>query len=215
MNSNEAGKKIKLSRSRRRVYDAPVESVETEKSVGEETPVIEKNEKKTSGKVVMEVTATIESGETPDKPIDREADAEKLIHRYMLLAGGVGILPSTILDIASLVGSQIALVSELASLYDIPFDRIRNRSGITSAVSALVTQGLMSTKLLVAIKMVPIIGKVASFFFYPALASSITYAVGKVFQKHFARGGLVSDFNPGRMKDDFISHMKKATSFAK
>ena len=210
MQQKENEAKVKVSRSRRRIYEeAPNDENKTSTAKSTTPPPIEPENEPELVEVEEVETDAFDIAAAKAEVSD---DADKLIRRYMFVAGGIGILPSTILDIASLIGAQIAMVAELASLYGIPYDKIRNQPVLVSAISALITQGVLKTKFVLAVRMIPVVGSLTSFLLYPAMASSITYAVGKVFKSHFEEGHSLTEFRAEAFRDMFDRKMKEASS---
>ena len=64
------------------------------------------------------------------------------------------------------------------------------------------------------IKAIPFIGQTTSAITMPIVAGAATYAVGKVFQRHFASGGTVSDFDPKKSKGFFKEKYEEGKAIA-
>ena len=104
---------------------------------------------------------------------------------------------------------SVKLVRDLAALYDVPFQRDRVKSIVTALLGGLVTKELgFST--LGAAKGLPLLGGVLCLAAVPAIAGATTYAIGKVFIKHFESGGTFLNLDPAKVKSYFSEQFCKA-----
>jgi uncharacterized protein (DUF697 family) len=124
-------------------------------------------------------------------------------------AAGLGLIPVPLVDIVALIGTQTAMLTELASLYHVPFTKTRIRSLLTAALSGLVTQGMAGSKLSYVARHLPGIGTTIGLLTFPALAAACTFAVGRVFIAHFEAGGTLDDFNPASKRDQLNEHLER------
>jgi uncharacterized protein (DUF697 family) len=60
------------------------------------------------------------------------------------------------------------------------------------------------------IKVIPLVGSLAGLVSLPLVASSATYALGKVFIKHFESGGTLLNFDPESTKKYFQEQFAEA-----
>ena len=69
------------------------------------------------------------------------------------------------------------------------------------------------------IRRVPVVGTIFGVVAMPTFAAACTYALGRVFAWHFARGGTVADFDADeaseKFKDEFAEGKRKASEFVK
>lgn len=133
----------------------------------------------------------------------KQAQASLIVNKYMGWSFGAGFIPVPALDIVTVAGVQLKMVSELAQLYEIPFAENRAKSLIAALVGGVVPTGLTWGGVGSLVKSIPGIGTVAGIFTLPAIASASTYAVGKVFIQHFESGGTFLDFEPETVKEYF------------
>jgi uncharacterized protein (DUF697 family) len=59
------------------------------------------------------------------------------------------------------------------------------------------------------LKMIPIVGQVGGVVAMGATAGASTYAVGRVFDMHFASGGTLLDFDATKVKSVFTREYEK------
>jgi hypothetical protein len=57
---------------------------------------------------------------------------------------------------------------------------------------------------------VPVFGQLVGWATMPAFAAAATYAVGKVFDQHFAAGGTFLTFDPKKVQDYFRQKFEEA-----
>jgi uncharacterized protein (DUF697 family) len=134
------------------------------------------------------------SGTTEITEENRDEIASKLVDRFSLWAGGAGLIPIPIVDIATVGGVQLQMVRRLSQIYGVPFSENRGKSIIASLAGALIpaTSGMGFASVL---KAVPLVGTPIGSLMMPALSAGATYAIGKVFIQHFASGGTLLDFH--------------------
>jgi uncharacterized protein (DUF697 family) len=160
----------------------------------------------------MTTTATAES-----EPIqvlsseERLAASQKIVKRNTYIAAGVAavpVLPPGV-DLAALGGVQVLMIKQLSDLYGVKFKDNVARN-LVSALVALV--GTLSSRVLAAgvvgsmLKVLPGFGAViGGLLALPAVSGAVTYALGKVFVKHFEEGGTLLDLDVNKVRDFFAS----------
>lgn len=135
----------------------------------------------------------------------------KVIARAMGWSAAAAIVPVPYLDMAALATVQVKMVRDLADAYG----QDRNDQTLNGTISALLgTLGATSASgALVgpAIKLIPGGGSLLGSVTVGAFGSAATYAIGKVFVKHFESGGSISNFSAEKVTED----LKKEFSAAK
>lgn len=134
---------------------------------------------------------------------EKDLRAEEVIKRFATYAAGAGLIPVPTLDMAAIAGVEIKMLSELAKVYEVPFENDRVRP-----IVAAIIGGVAATELGYGIggsllKGVPIFGQVFGVLAVPAFGSGLTWAVGRVFMQHFASGGTFLDFDPEKVRAYF------------
>jgi uncharacterized protein (DUF697 family) len=138
------------------------------------------------------------------KPMsEKDLRATEIIKRYAAYSAGAGLIPVPALDIAAIGGVQLKMIAELAKVYDVPFENDRVRPIVSALIggyaSAKVGSGLGASLL----KSVPLFGQVLGMLSVPAFGAGVTWAIGKVFVRHFASGGTFLDFDPDKVRAFF------------
>lgn len=119
---------------------------------------------------------------------------DKIIKSHVVASMGLGLVPIPLFDIAALTTTQLSLLKQLCEHYEIPFNNFDLKSILTSLVGGslpiISVIGLSSL-----VKFIPGFGTFAGMASLSLTAGSVTYAVGKVFSKHFEGGGTIEDFD--------------------
>lgn len=153
------------------------------------------------------MTETIEDNvKESGKPEEHEID--RIIRHHMYGAAGVGLVPIPIIDLAGLAGIQVNMLRKLAKAYDVPFSKGKAKKIIGTIVGSTLPVSVSGT-VASLVKMIPVIGQTTGALTMPALAGASTYALGKVFEKHFESGGTFLDFDTTVFKDYYEKMMKE------
>ncbi|HEY1363645.1 MAG TPA: YcjF family protein [Xanthobacteraceae bacterium] len=132
----------------------------------------------------------------PDTPqADRDEIASQMVDRYALWSGAAGLIPLPLVDVATVGGVQIQMLRKLAELYGVSFSEDLGKAVLASLVGSMIP-ATSSLGIASVLKVVPLIGTPIAWMTMPALSAGATYAIGKVFIRHFATGGTLLDFNP-------------------
>ncbi len=141
----------------------------------------------------------------------KSADASKIVRNHMIAAVTASFMPIPFLNGGILGGIQLRMISQLAKLYEVEFSEQRANSiiGTLVGISATATAaGLL--------RILPGIGQALSALGGLTLPSAATYALGKVFIKHFESGGTFLTFDTDRAKEDYneLTKSNDAESYA-
>ena len=143
----------------------------------------------------------------PDEPGSTEMDpterARRIVNRYAKFAIAGGAIPIPWLDTLATGGVQIAMLRELANVYQTPFSGELGKS-IVSALVGSITPSIVSWGSVGSVlKLSPGAGTVAGMISMSALASAATWALGQLFIQHFEAGGTLLNFDPRAMRAHF------------
>ncbi len=142
--------------------------------------------------------------EQMEKVIDsRSEQADSAIRKYALLSTGAGLIPIPGLEVAVNTAIQVIMVTELADIYQTPFEPTAVRTLLSSAATS--GMALLLTQLLEkAADQVPGLGMVFNGLTRSAITGLLTAEAGQVYKNHFAAGGTVDTLQVG----DFFSHIE-------
>ena len=167
-----------------------------ENTAEETTHVLEENAQETSKE---------------ETPYDK---AEKIVRKHMLVALGTGIVPP-IADIAALTGVQIRMLYLLSKNYDQKFKNEWGKSLIGSLIGGYGMAQLATGAVYSLMKFIPLVGQIAAPVSLSLVAAASTYALGKVFTKHFEAGGTLLNFDPEKMREYYYEQYEMGLKLAK
>lgn len=127
--------------------------------------------------------------------------AHRLVVHYRRWTIAMATAPLPLVDAALVSGVQIRMLSRLASLYGVPFERVR----VVSLLSALfggwtpytITTGFAGA----AARMAPGLGTVIGIATSIGTSVLATETIGKMFVQHFEEGGTFLDFEPRKYRE--------------
>jgi uncharacterized protein (DUF697 family) len=138
-------------------------------------------------------------------------EALKTVERYSKIAAGVGLLPTFVLNFAAVLAVQIMMVSKIAKMFHVSNDKERIRRSILTLIGSVLTSSVGHGIGLAAASIPAVLaGTVLSFVVAPALAYSLTSALGRVFVMHFQSGGTLLTFDPKLVRAHFMKAFKAA-----
>ncbi|RJQ51929.1 MAG: DUF697 domain-containing protein [Desulfobacteraceae bacterium] len=130
---------------------------------------------------------------------EKDPVANNTIKNYLIGAMGVGLIPFPIVDFVAIAGIQLGMLKKLSDIYEVEFSKDMGKSIIGSLVGSA-TPFLILQPAASLIKVIPIVGWSIGMATMPIVAGASTYALGKVFKKHFETGGTLFNLDPERMK---------------
>lgn len=143
----------------------------------------------------------------------RQQWAEKTIKNYAFGSAVTGLIPFPLIDLVILTSIQLKLISRLSDYYGVNFSKEKTKNILISLTGSAVPIGLTGT-VGSLIKVVPLIGYPASVLSMPVLASASTYAIGKLFVRHFESGGTFLNFDVNKSKSYYDEQVKKGKELA-
>lgn len=145
---------------------------------------------------------------------ERQERAMELVHRNMAWAAGGGLIVIPFVDIAAITSVQLKMIKEIAEVYDVPFSTKIGRSllaailgGAGSSALAYGKVGAVATSSLM--KVVPVVGTIFGVATMSVFATGVTYGIGKVFIRHFERGGSLENLDTEEAKKDVEREVEK------
>lgn len=155
-------------------------------------------------KVDTESVSETECEMNPGAVTVDEAQLEKTIRSHVYMAMGLGIVPFSFFNAATVTAVQLKLVRDLSGQYGVSFKEGAARKIIAAVAGAGVST--LATPLVESIVGgIPIIGLPLVIGTKPVLNGLTTYAVGRMFITHFERGGTFMSANFDALKEDFKS----------
>jgi uncharacterized protein (DUF697 family) len=144
-------------------------------------------------------TQADEAGSQNDEPrvpeTDRRAGALKIVHRYVLISAGAGLITLPVVDVSALAGVHVALIKALSKHYGHEFSEHAARNILIAIGASLVPGSIgsfLGRKLLHA---VPIVTPVLGLATMAGFSAFVSYSLGRIFVEHFEAGGTLHNFD--------------------
>ncbi len=129
--------------------------------------------------------------------------ARRVVKKYTLLNTGIGVIPFPLVDLTGVLATQIKMISDLSSVYDLTFYRHKVKNIIWSLLGSFGAGFTVVPLLASSLKFIPGVGSIAGAVALPVTTGAATYALGQVFIMHFEAGGTLLNFNPEAMREHF------------
>jgi uncharacterized protein (DUF697 family) len=133
----------------------------------------------------------------------KEDQAMAITRRYMLWSGGAGLIPFPLIDLATIIGVQMIMVSEISNIYGVNFSEHKAKNTISAALSGVTASTFAQGTLGSSLKAIPLVGTLVGTITMPFFASASAYALGNVFINHFENGGTFLDLDPAKFAENF------------
>jgi uncharacterized protein (DUF697 family) len=164
--------------------------------------------------------ATKTKNESPKKGssnmeiLTNERKSLQVVKKYMLWSLGAGLIPVPLLDIATVTGVQMKMISEISKVYGVEFKENRAKNIISALFTSVSANTFAYGTVGSAIKSIPLVGTLVGSVTMPLFSGTFAYALGTVFINHFENGGSFLDFDTEKMKDHFGEMFSKGKKVA-
>ena len=143
--------------------------------------------------------------------LTRDQKAMALVNSYLPWSVGASLVPMPGVDMLALTALELRMLAKLSAMYGVTFMENGVKNIVSSLIATVVSTNL-GASLGSLLKLVPVVGSLASLAAMPGLYSAATYAIGRVFVTHFEAGGTFLDFDPKQTRAYFTSEFKKAAA---
>ncbi|MDG0980484.1 MAG: DUF697 domain-containing protein [Halieaceae bacterium] len=138
---------------------------------------------------------------------DVHANAAKIIASAVKWSAAAAVVPVPYVDLLALGSVQVKMVRDLAKAYGLDAQS-ETLQGLISALLGTLAPSTISSKLLgSSLKVIPGGGSILGSAGMAAFGSAATYAIGKIFVRHFENGGTLASFSAdqveGELKKEF------------
>lgn len=129
--------------------------------------------------------------------------ANDIIKNHVGFAASAGLIPIPGADLAAVTAVQLNMLRQLAKQYDIKFMDNIGKNIITAIAGSSVARVAASL-----VKIIPGVGTVVGEMSMAAMSAASTYALGKMFARHFANGGTLDNFDLRSSKKVYEEELK-------
>lgn len=136
--------------------------------------------------------------------------AAEIISSSIRWSAAAGAVPLPVLDLVALGTVQAKMISDLSQAYGRPVSAEAARGVVSVLLGTLLPAGVTSAFLGSGFKVVPVMGTVLGMVSMAALGAAASYAIGKVFVRHFEKGGSLESFSAEAVKDELEAEFTRA-----
>lgn len=158
-------------------------------------------------------TASVENSgaeETSDLENSFHDEASQIIASAVKWSAGAAVIPLPYVDLIGLATVQVRMVRKLATAYDLDPDEKTLQGVISALLGTLASTTLSVTLVGSSLKFLPGAGTILGSMGMSAFGAASTYAIGKIFVRHFEGGGTLSSFSSETVKDDLKEEFESA-----
>jgi uncharacterized protein (DUF697 family) len=123
---------------------------------------------------------------------------------------GAALIPIPVLDMAALGAIQANMIVELAGVYDQKLTKQAVRGVISVLLGVLVPAGATQMVVGTSAKLLPGYGTIIGAVSLATFGSAATYSIGKVFVRHFEKGGTFGNFSVSAVQEDLKKEFTQA-----
>jgi len=134
----------------------------------------------------------------------------EIISSSVKWSAAAGLVPFPVLDLVALGAVQTRMLMDLSAVYDQPFGKEAANSIVSVLLGTLIPGAAAGAVMGSAVKFAPVGGTLTGMASMAAFSAAASYAVGKVFARHLARGGKPGTFSASAIKEDLKAEFKGA-----
>jgi len=121
----------------------------------------------------------------------KNAEAMKIVNKYVLLSGGTGLIPVPFFDQVAIGVLLAKMLSDLCQLYGAKFSDNKIEAIVSSVLGGAHSDWITTYIGKYLYKIAPGINMVGSVITRPLVSAAITYVIGKNFVIHFESGSML------------------------
>lgn len=146
--------------------------------------------------------------------VGRGLVAENLIKDYVIASVAASIVPVPLFDIAAVAAIEMRMIQKLSELYGKPFSEGVGRNILASLAGGVLGYGVGAAVAVSLTKLIPGVGWMMGMVSLPVMSGASTYAVGRVFVKHYEGGGDIFDLSTEAMRSYYKEQFEKGKKLA-
>ena len=141
--------------------------------------------------------------------MSRATQAASILHTYSLASGGAGLVTAPFLSTAAVTALHLALIRDLATVYDVEFSK-DSALGISLALGAAFVPGWLGGGLERSVlRRLPVVTGLIGWAVIAGMSAAVTYGLGRTLIEHFEAGGTLADFDVKHLHQA-VRHLFKA-----
>ncbi|MEM9761762.1 MAG: hypothetical protein AAF968_04530 [Pseudomonadota bacterium] len=144
----------------------------------------------------------------PAEVMKATPDVSEIIRSHSYYAAGSGLIAIPAVDVLATTTIQLRMIAKLCEAHGVSFSEQAIKSTLAALTGASLPRYTIGYPLMSAAKTVPGIGTLLGIATLPALNGAVTYALGKAFDWHFARGGTLTDIDTEAMAEKVGEEIK-------
>ena len=113
-----------------------------------------------------------------------------------------GLIPAPVIDTVAITGVQIKMIHALCNLYHVEFKKEAALAVVSGLVGGTVTTSLAGMGSMF-LSHLPVVGSWMKYTAQPVLSYASTYALGRVFMRHFENKGTMADIDSKKLATYF------------
>jgi uncharacterized protein (DUF697 family) len=146
--------------------------------------------------------------------LERRLKAESLIKSHVMAAGAVSVVPLPLIDMAAIAVVQMRMIKKLAVMYGKTFSESPVRNTVAGLAGGVVGHSAGVFTALSLAKVIPGVGWVLGMVSLPVVVGASTYAIGRVYLRHFEEGGSIYDISVENAKRYYNDQLEKGKQIA-
>jgi len=125
----------------------------------------------------------------------RHPGAMQIVHRYVLVSAGAGLITLPIVDVSALAAVHVALIRDITAYYGLEFSEHAARNIVIAIGASLVPGAFGSILGRRALRALPFVSPAAGLATMAACSAFVSYGLGTMFVRHYEAGGTLTNFD--------------------
>ena len=145
---------------------------------------------------------------------DVHGNAAETISTAVKWSAACAAIPLPYVDLLGLACIQVKMVRDLATVFGVDPNHQTLQGVISALLGTMAAKTISTTFIGSSLKVIPGGGTIIGSAGVAAFGAASTYAIGKVFVRHFEGGGTISSFSAEAVQNDLkeeLSSAKKST----
>lgn len=134
---------------------------------------------------------------------EKDQNVNDIIKNHVGYAASAGLIPIPGADLAAVTAVQLNMLRQLAKQYDVKFMESIGKTIITAVGGSSIARIAASL-----VKIIPGVGTVVGEMSMAAMSAATTFALGKMFTRHFDNGGNFENFDIRSSKKVYEEELK-------